>query len=196
MDSDLQDLYDNSSDATQSSLSDDHTIEGAVNNLNTTLLELIHLNTGVNHQVQQSHQFLIEIGVELLNHKTVLMDLHNQKLEVKQKLDQIIQLFNEMPAPTATLAEPLKQIQDSQRILIKSCKRIATETPVPSSTGFSRRAIAMLLVAQGVVVTLFTVFLMHQIPPGATAKSQQQWYAIFQRVDRLYKDKHGNKAPN
>lgn len=197
MESDLDfysepDIHDHGSDKPESSLPDDSTIEGAINLLNETLSELINLNTALTHQGQENRQFLQEIGVELLNHKTVLIDLHNQKQEVKDKLTQIGRLIEELPDPKATLAEPLKQIQESQRILIKQSRRQATETPAPGAISFSRQAIAMLLAAQGVLVALTTVFIIHFVPPRATAKAEQQWYSIFQRVDKLYKAKFGN----
>lgn len=193
LDSDVQDFYNIDNDATALPIPD-HTFEEALSIFNTALTELITLNTKLAHQVQENRQVLQEIGTEILSHSILLTNLDKQSNDAQEKLGQLARQLKEQPDSTASLVEPLKQIQQSQLLLIKSRRQHSTDTNAPASTIFTRQSVA-LLALQGVVMALATVFLIHFVPPRVTARTEQQWYSIFQRVDRLYKDKFGNRTP-
>ena len=167
----------------------------AIELLNEALSQLTSLSTALAEQTQENTQFFQELGQGVLSQAAIINDLHQHSDEFKGKLDKISTQIKETCAQATSLRESLSQIQEQQKILIKNRRESAAQAPSPIPTSFNWRSVFPLLVAQSAVVALVTVLSVNQFPPKATAKAEQQWYAIFQRVDQLYKDRHGNKVP-
>ncbi len=167
----------------------------AIELLNEALSQLTNLSTALAEQTQENTQFLNELGQGVLSQATIINDLHQHSDEFKGKLDKISVQIKETSAQATSLRESLSQIQEQQKILIKNRRQPEAQASSPISTSFNWRSVFPLLVAQSAVVALVTVLSVNQFPPKATAKAEQQWYAIFQRVDRLYKARCGNTAP-
>ena len=166
----------------------------AIELLNEALAQLTNLSTALAEQTQENTQFLNELGQGVLSQATVINDLHHHSDEFKGKLDKISAQIKETSAQATSLRESLDQIQEQQKILIKNRRQPEAQAPSAVLTSFNWRSVLPLLVAQSAVVALVTVLSLNQFPPKATAKAEQQWYAIFQRVDQLYKDRHGKKV--
>ena len=177
--------------------SPDLATDQTINLINEALVQLTSLSTALAEQTQENTQFIQDLGQGVLSQITIITDLHKQTSELKQNLESVTIQVKETSTQTSTLTESLDKIQELQKISIKNCKQLTTQTssPGPVSTSFNRRSIFTLVTAQSVSVVLAIVFLLNQFPPKATAKAEQQWYSIFQRVDRLYKAKFGNTAP-
>lgn len=167
----------------------------AIELLNEALAQLTNLSTALAEQTQENTQFLTELGQGVISQATVVNDLHQHSDEFKGKLDKISAQIKENSAQAMTLSESLSQIQEQQKILIKNRRESAAQASSPIPTSFNWRSVLPILVAQSAVVALVTILSVNQFPPKATAKAEQQWYAIFQRVDRLYKARFGNTAP-
>ena len=165
----------------------------AIELLNEALAQLTSLSTALAEQTQENIQFLNELGQGVLSQATIINDLHQHSDEFKGKLDKISVQIKETSAQATSLRESLSQIQEQQKILIKNRRESAAQAPSPVPTSFNWRLVLPLLVAQSAVVALVTVLSLNQFPPKAAAKAEQQWYAIFQRVDQLYKDRHSKK---
>ena len=173
--------------------------------LNNHILEegISRANESLTDIVQHAHgnsQIIQEIGVEVLAQGSLIANQHKQMLEMSEKLGRIAILIKEAPSPTATITDQLQKIQEQQQILIKARRTQSTQTYIPGAQNISLKAIALLLVVQSVVTLSATVGVMRFIPPSAIASSelhwyQNAWYAIFQRVDGLYKQEFGNKPP-
>ncbi len=147
-------------------------------------------------QSQENSLILREVGVELLAQSIVLNALYKQNGKLDVGLKQVVETaIKNQPNPVVALEEPLKQIQEQARILIKARKPQSSET-ITSSNPFSQRAIALMLIAQTVIVATATTLTINYFPPRASVKTEQQWYSIFQRVDKLYKARFGNKLPS
>ena len=162
----------------------------AIELLNEALAQLTNLSTALAEQTQENTQFLTELGQGVISQATVVNDLHQHSDEFKGKLDNISVQIKEICAQATSLHESLSQIQEQQKILIKNRRQPEAQASSPIPTSFNWRSVFPLLVAQSAVVALVTVLSLNQFPPKATAKAEQQWYAIFQRVDQLYKDRH------
>ena len=167
----------------------------AIELLNEALAQLTNLSTALAEQTQENTQFLNELGQGVLSQATIINDLHHHSDEFKGKLDKISAQIKENSAQAMTLSESLSQIQEQQKILIINRRESAAQASSPIPTSLNWRSVLPLLVAQSAVIALVTVLSLNQFPPKATAKAEQQWYAIFQRVDQLYKDRHGKKVP-
>ena len=165
----------------------------AIELLNEALAQLTNLSTALAEQTQENTQFLNELGQGVLSQATVINDLHHHSDEFKGKLDKISGQIKETCAQATNLRESLSQIQEQQKILIKNRREAAAQASSPIPTSLNWRSVLPLLVAQSAVVALVTVLSLNQFPPKATAKAEQQWYAIFQRVDQLYKDRHSKR---
>lgn len=155
--------------------------------LNATIARLSEL-------VQENRLILNEVGVELLSQSVVLTKWHKQSVQFDERLGQIDKQIKELPNPATILKEPIEQIQESQKVLIKS-RRDRSSSEQSNSAKFSRKAIALFLIAQSGVLAIALTMALNYFPPRATVKAEQQWYSIFQRVDKLYKARFGNKAP-
>lgn len=155
--------------------------------LNATIARLSEL-------VQENRLILNEVGVELLSQSVVLTKWHKQSAQFDERLGQIDKQIKELPNPATILKEPIEQIQESQKVLIKS-RRDRSSSEQSNDAKFSRRAIALFLLAQSGVLAIALTMALNYFPPRATVKAEQQWYSIFQRVDKLYKAKFGSKAP-
>ena len=165
----------------------------AIELLNEALAQLTNLSTALAEQTQENTQFLNELGQGVLSQATIINDLHQHSDEFKGKLDKISAQIKETSAQATSLRESLSQIQEQQKILIKNRRQPEGQASSPVPTSFNWRSVLPLLVAQSAVFALVTVLLLNQFPPKATAKAEQQWYAIFQRVDQLYKVRHGKR---
>lgn len=141
---------------------------------------------------QENRLILNEVGVELLSQSVVLTKLHKQTAQFNEQIGQIDKQIKGLPNPATILKEPIEQIQESQKVLIKS-RRDRSLDNRSSNPNYSHKTIALLLAAQTGVVAIATTLALNYFPPKATAKAEQQWYSIFQRVDKLYKAKFGNK---
>ena len=194
-----QDLVSESLDLKSSSLSPNSSnfeaTTQAIELLNEALAQLTNLSTALVEQTQENTQFIQELGQGVISQATIIKDLHQHSDEFKNKLDTISGQITETSAQATSLRESISQIQEQQNILIKNRRQLEAQAPSPVAASFNWRSVLPLLVAQSAVVALVTVLSLNQFPPKATAKAEQQWYAIFQRVDQLYKDKHGNKVP-
>ena len=159
------------------------------------ITKLGHLVSELSEQSQQNSLILREIGVELLAQSIVLNALYKQHGKLDVGLKQIVETaIKDQPNPVVALEEPIKQIQEQARILIKARKPQASETTTGSNS-FSRKVIALMLIAQTVIVATATTLTINYFPPKASVKTEQQWYSIFQRVDQLYKARFGNVPP-
>lgn len=163
----------------------------AIELLNEALSQLTSLSTALAEQTQENTQFLTELGQGVLSQATIINDLHQHSDEFKGKLDKISVQIKETSAQATSLRESLSQIQEQQKILIKNRRQPEAQASSPISTSFNWRSVFPLLVAQSAVVALVTVLSLNQFPPKATARAEQQWYSIFQRVDKLYKARFG-----
>ena len=163
----------------------------AIELLNEALAQLTNLSTALAEQTQENTQFLTELGQGVLSQATIINDLHQHSDDFKGKLDKIRVQIKETSAQATTLSESLSQIQEQQKILIKNRRQPEAQASSPISTSFNWRSVFPILVAQSAVVALVTVLSVNQFPPKATARAEQQWYSIFQRVDKLYKARFG-----
>lgn len=146
-------------------------------------------------QSQENNLILREIGVELLAQSIVLKALYKQNDNFDVDLKQVVEIaIKNQASPITALEEPIKQIQEQARILVKARKPQQNHTAFGSSP-FSRKAIALLFISQSCLVAFATAFTINQFPPKASIKTEQQLYSVFQRVDGLYKARFGNKIP-
>lgn len=173
----------------------DTSTEQTIELLNEALAQLTNLSTALVEQTQENTQFIQELGQGVLSQATLITDLHHHGDAFKDKLDKISTQIKETSAQATALSESLAQIQEQQKILIKNRRQIDPQTPSSVPSSFNWRSVLPLLVAQSAIVAIVTVISLNQFPPKATAKAEQQWYSIFQRVDGLYKARFGNKAP-
>lgn len=133
---------------------------------------------------------LQETKFEVLALATITKNLHEQSEEGQGKLNRIFKQSKEIPQQLESLEESIQRSQKQSR----SSRQEQPEKVTSSISRFNMGTVAIMLIVQTVLATIATTSVIHQFPPGANVKSQQQWYAIFQRVDRLYKDRHGNKS--
>lgn len=173
----------------------DFTTTQAVELLNQALAQLTNLSTVLAQQTQENTQFIQELGQGVLSQATIITDLHQQTHRLKETLEQITLQVKDTSAKTTTLAESLNEIQESQKLILKNRRQLTTQTTRPSSGSLGWNKLVPGLIAQALLAATITIFLVHQFPPKATPKAEQQWYSIFQRVDRLYKARFGNTAP-
>ena len=162
---------------------------------NEEITKLGSLVSELSQQSQENSLILREIGVELLAQSIVLKALHQHQGKLDVGIKQVVETaIKNQPNPVIVLEESIKQIQEQARILIKARKPRASET-ITGSNPFSRKAIALMLIAQTVIVATATTLTISYFPPKASIKTEQQWYSIFQRVDQLYKARFGNVPP-
>jgi hypothetical protein len=162
---------------------------------NEEITKLGGLVSELSQQSQENSLILREIGVELLAQSIVLKALHQHQNKLDIGIKQVVETaIKNQPNPVIALEESIKQIQEQARILIKARKPQASEA-ITGSHPFSRKAIALMVVAQTVIVATATTLTINYFPPKASVKTEQQWYSIFQRVDQLYKAKFGNVPP-
>ena len=162
---------------------------------NEEITKLGSLVSELSQQSQENSLILREIGVELLAQSIVLKALHQHHGKLDVGIKQVVETaIKNQPNPVIALEESIKQIQEQARILIKARKPQASET-ITGSNPFSRKAIALMVVAQTVIVATATTLTINYFPPKASVKTEQQWYSIFQRVDQLHKARFGNVSP-
>lgn len=187
--------YDRNGDSEDEILESDFNFSPQHSSIDEEITKLDNSVRELLNQSQENHLILREIGVELLAQSIVLNALykHNGNLDVDLK--QVVETaIKNQPNPVTALEEPIKQIQEQARILVKARKPQHNEAAIGSNP-FSQKAIALLLISQSCLVAFATAFTINQFPPKASVKTEQQLYSVFQRVDGLYKARFGNKTP-
>lgn len=161
---------------------------------NEEITKLGSLVSELSRQSQENSLILREVGVELLAQSIVLKALHQHHGKLDVGIKQVVETaIKNQPNPVIALEESIKQIQEQARILIKERKPQVSGTI--AGFPFSRKAIALMVVAQTVIVATATTLTINYFPPKASVKTEQQWYSIFQRVDQLHKARFGNVSP-
>ena len=171
-----------------------------INLIKDTLADVSTLSAELTSQIQKNQEILTEVGIELLSQSTILADLRKQSIEKNEKHEHIVREIQQSHEHVNSHSERLTQLQEAQKFLTRKfitfTSKPAPQEPTPIfSNGLSFRQVVILLAAHGFLVVLVSCTLIHYFPPHATARNEQQWYSIFQRVDRLYKDRFGNKPP-
>lgn len=180
-------------DARPETLSDRGT-EQTIEMMNEALAQIANLGMMLTEQTQENTQFIQTLGEGVSSQAVVITDMYQQGEKLKQQFNDMTKQVKEALVQTAAITESLADIQEQQKILIKNRRQLAVPS-TNSISGFNWRSALPSVASQGLVAALVTVLLLNQFPPRATAKAEQQWYSIFQRVDQLYKVRFGNKPP-
>lgn len=164
--------------------------EKALHFLIEDVRKLNDFNENLAVEVVVERQRVSEIITDLKSQGTILLELAKQIRELDKKFDEVTNIIKEKP-DSAKLLEPLNQIQNTQKLLLKNRREI----PPPqagSTQGISSKSFKVLLFTI-CLMPIVSLLIAQFAPPRPTSKAEAQWYAIFQRVDRLYKDRFGNK---
>lgn len=154
------------------------------------LAQLEEVKLEVKQQADVTYDTLEAINAEVLAQSTVVTQLHQRTKEQQDQLNRILQRTKDVPDQLEALSEPIQRLQALQP---SRSGRERRQRSKPAPPPISPRTIGLVLVAQAVLVASVTALTLHVLPPGTNIKSQQQWYAIFQRIDRMYKDQYGSK---
>ena len=155
--------------------------------LNDTMAQLAAINTEAIAKISQQQQMIEKIHGELVAQGNVVAENFKQSSKLSETLSK--------SPPDNVIGERIQQLQDGIRGLLKTQNQNIKAPILPTSLPFSSRSrdVAMLFVFQTIFVAIATTVALNLFPPPATVKNEQQWYAIFQRVDKLYKTRHGSK---
>lgn len=151
------------------------------------LAELTVVKAELNQHAEMTYKAFQEIQADVLSQSTLVRNVYEQTNEQKNKLNRLLQQVKGVPEQLQALADPIERLQAAQRVPGGRRQR-KQESALPQ---LPTKTVAIVLVVQSALVAFVTALLIYQFPPAANAKSQQQWYAIFQRVDRLYQAKYG-----
>ncbi len=170
-------------EAFQSLLQDSDSDPDAAKGNNNEVLALIKQESEINYDVLQ------EIKYEVLAQATLATQVYQLSEKSHNLINRITKSTTDVTGHLEALSEPISKLQVLQQL--QSGRQRRQPVAVPSQ--FNLKSVGLLLVAQSLLVAIVTAFTVYFFPLGANLKAQQQWYAIFQRVDQLYRDEQGSK---
>lgn len=154
------------------------------------LKEFNKIYAAVYEQSDETYESMQELKAEVLAQGIFLTQLDTQSKQQQEMLNRSVQNTKGVPDQLQALTEPIQQLQAQQNAQVQSSRRESRKSHGP--TRFSTRVVLLLMLGQSMLVAIATALAIHYFPPDPSIKSQQQSLAIFQRLDRLYKEKFGN----
>lgn len=154
------------------------------------LKEFNKIYAAVYEQSDETYESMQELKAEVLAQGIFLTQLDTQSKQQQEMLNRSVQNTKGVPDQLQALTEPIQQLQAQQNAQVHSSRRESRKSHGP--TRFSTRVVLLLMLGQSMLVAIATALAIHYFPPDPSIKSQQQSLAIFQRLDRLYKEKFGN----
>lgn len=156
------------------------------NTFEEILKEFKAIYKAVQEQSDDAYEYMQELQAESLAQATLLTQLY--KLAMQQQ--EMLRRTKDIPDQLQALTEPIQKLQAQQNAQMQSSRRESRKSP--TATKFSTRVVLLLMLGQSLLVASATAVAIHYFPPDPSIKAQQQSLAIFQRLDRLYKDRFGN----
>lgn len=156
--------------------------------LNETLAQLATVSADTVTKINQQQQLIERIHNEVVAQGNIVTENFKQSAKLNETLTKTQPDNNHF-------GEKIEHLQDAIRGFLKTQNQNNRSPILQPTLPFSfrpRSAVILLAIQSFLLVTAITVVL-NLYPPPASTKNEQQLYSIFQRVDKLYRARFGNK---
>lgn len=171
----MEELFDENDEETTFTWQD---LEQNLNILNEAVAQLVISNNDAIAAIE-------EIQKEVAAQREIISEIHAESKKLNNNAIAGLE-------PDSQHDESLEKLKNAVQGLIKLQSQ-GSKVAVTSPAFANNSRTAMVILVVGVIIAALTSTAIHFFPPPASAKNEQQWYAIFQRVDRLYQEKFGSK---